>query len=183
MRRLSSLAVFMLCLLIAIPRAANADLYRFGPKQTDILFYIKRLLLSDMVGHFSRFNGTFKFNDRTPSIGDVNVAIESAGAFTASDMINHELQGEDFFDSGHYPIISFRSKGAHIIETNNASVEGNVTLRGITRPGVLHIVLKKVEYDPLIHTSTARFSASMTLKRSEFGMTSLFSAGRRRCAH
>jgi polyisoprenoid-binding protein YceI len=169
MRRLS--ALFLACIMLyALP--ARADRYEFDKAHTNIMFYVNHLGFSDMVGLFTRFDGSFTFDRDHPEQSTVDVTLWPAGIRTSSELLDRKLQDNDFFNSDRFPTIHFVSTAIKITGKDSGDVIGNVTMLGVTKPAVLHVHLNKADYQPVTNLFVAGFKAEATIKRSDFGMNS-----------
>jgi polyisoprenoid-binding protein YceI len=80
------------------------------------------------------------------------------------------LKGSDFFDVAKFPEMTYASKRIDRISESAFKVEGEITLRGITRPMLLDVSVTGRKPDAPAGAAYAHFSATGKLKRSEFGM-------------
>lgn len=152
---------------------ALADRYTFDKSHTYIAFYINHLGFSEMMGRFSDYDGYFDFDESNPAASSINMSLSVAGIRTSSELLDSKLRGADFFNSSQNPDIRFISTNVDITGENTADVTGDLTLRGVTKPVVMHVRLNKTGYNPITNLYMAGFAASALIKRSDFGMTTL----------
>jgi polyisoprenoid-binding protein YceI len=162
---------FLLPALFTTP--ALADRYTFDKSHSYINFYVNHLGFSEMMGRFTEYDGYFNYDEANPSASEMNFSLSAAGIHTSSEILDAKLQGSDFFDSSKYPDIRFVSTNIDITGENTADVTGNLTLRGIVKPVMLHVKLNKSGYSPVTSLYVAGFSATAIVRRSDFGMTTL----------
>lgn len=168
--RLHSL-LFTCFALLAVPAMAeDEDKFIFDKSHTRILFFISHLGLSQTVGDFTDYDGSFSFNVEHPEKGSVDVIIRPAGVHTPSSALDEHLQKEDFFNTAKFPDIHFVSKEVKVTGKNTGDVMGDLTMLGVTKPVVLHVTFNKADYHPMTGQYMAGFSATADIKRSEFGM-------------
>lgn len=151
---------------------ALADRYDIDKAHTTIMFYVNHLGFSDMVGLFTKFDGSFNLDMDHPEKSAVDITLWPSGIRTSSDILDHELQGDKFFQSDTYPTIRFVSRSVKITGKDTGDVTGDMTMLGVTKPIVLHVKLNKADYQPVTNLFVAGFKIDATVKRSEFGMTS-----------
>ena len=84
--------------------------------------------------------------------------------------LDEHLKTADFFDVETYPTALFESESVELTGEETAKVTGNLTLHGITKPVILDVELNKIG-ENMFGKKTAGFSATTTIKRSDFGMT------------
>jgi polyisoprenoid-binding protein YceI len=150
--------------------AFAADRYEFDKSHTRILFYINHMGFSDMVGEFTDYDGSFTFDPEKPQDSTIDVTLKPSGIRTSSSKLDEHLQGDQFFKTSEFPTIRFVSTKINVTDKNNGEAIGNVTMLGVTKPVTLKVHLNKADYRPMGKDFVAGFSASATLKRSDFGM-------------
>jgi len=158
-------------LLFASPAFA-LDHYEFDKAHTNIVFHINHLGFSEMVGLMTSYDGSFQFDPKTPDQSKIDVTIHPKGIKTSSDKLDQELQGEKWFNTAKFPDMHFVSTGIAITGEHTGDVTGDLTMLGVTKPVTLHVQFNKGDYHPMTGQFMAGFSATGTLKRSDFGMTS-----------
>src|SRR5690606_26355562 len=84
--------------------------------------------------------------------------------------LNKHLKNEDFFHVEEHPEITFQSTSVTPVGEDQLKVDGNVTLLGVTRPATLDVTINNIGEHPMSKKPWAGFSATTTLKRSDFGM-------------
>lgn len=155
---------------VFITPAFAADKYEFDKSHTRILFYVNHMGFSDMIGEFTDYDGSFTFDPEKPEDSTIDVTLKPSGIRTSSSKLDEHLQGDKFFKSSQFPTIRFVSNKINVIDKNNGEAIGNVTMLGVTKPVTLKVHLNKADYRPTSKDFVAGFSATATLKRSDFGM-------------
>ncbi|MBK5912034.1 hypothetical protein CCR85_11095 [Rhodothalassium salexigens] len=171
---LAALSAPALALSLAGQPAARAEPLRLtlDPAHTHILFKVNHLGLSNTVGQFDRFEGTVVLDPEAPEDSSVSVTIEAASIDTNNDARDSHLRGDDFFDTGTHPVITFESLRVDPTSDQSATVYGMLTLRGESRPVALRTRLNYLGEHPLPGRSgmVAGFTANATIDRTDFGM-------------
>jgi polyisoprenoid-binding protein YceI len=129
---------------------------------------VRHLGLSKVRGAFRSFTGAIDVAER-PEDSSVQVSIEAGSVDTREAARDEHLRSPDFLDVAAHPTIDFRSTRV----TGKGSrweVEGDLTLRGTTRPVTLDVRFEGLESDPW-GGSRAAFSARTELDREAFGLT------------
>ena len=80
------------------------------------------------------------------------------------------MKSEDFFNAAAHPHLSFKSNAIKKISDQEYEIHGDITIREVTKPIVLHADFGGVVVDPYGQTKTG-FSVEGKIKRSEFGLT------------
>lgn len=106
--------------------------------------------------------------DRAAKTGSADITIDAKSVNTGSALFNSHLQGEDFFDTAKYPTITFKSTKFTFAGDTLASVDGNLTIKGITKPVSLKVTSFKCMPHPMAKKDACGANATTTIKRTEF---------------
>ena len=89
---------------------------------------------------------------------------------TGSALFNEHIQGVDFLDTAHYPTMTFQSNTLKFDGDNLASVEGTLTLKGISKPVTLTVTSFQCMPHPMLKKDACGANATTVVKRSDFNM-------------
>jgi polyisoprenoid-binding protein YceI len=135
------------------------------PVHTDISFTVRHMMVSKLRGHFETFEGTVTTGaDPLQSAVEVSIQLGSINTNNA-DRDNH-VRGDDFFGVEKFPTMTYRSTGVRA-SGDGYEVDGELTLRGVTKPVSLEIEVNGFGPDPFGGTR-AGFSATGEISRKEF---------------
>lgn len=137
--------------------------WNLDPTHSEITFSVKHMMISKVKGQFKTFNAEIESEDENFKNAKVNATIQTDSIDTNNADRDAHLKGEDFFNSGNYPTITFESNSL------NEGVTGNLTLNGITKPITLEVDFGGIGQDPWGNTK-AGFSFEGKIKRSDFGL-------------
>lgn len=161
--------------VIALPdaggrRDAVRGRWTLDPDHTIIKATARHLGISRIEGRFTSFDGAIEIADRIED-SSVEVSIATASLTTGSDMRDGHLKSADFLDTERFPALTFRSTTVRDLSGTGEklAVEGDLTIRDVTRPVVLDTTRAGTGPDPWGGTRTA-FSATTTLNRRDFEM-------------
>lgn len=168
MTKLFTLTTAVVSLLFST--AFAADKYEFDKSHTNISFYVNHLGFSETVGVLTDYDGHFTFDPKKPEDSSIDITLKPSGIRTSSAELDNKLQGETFFNSEKFPTIKFVSNKVRITGSNNGEVDGVVTMLGVSKTATLSVRFNKADYHPYSKDFVAGFSASTTIKRSDFGM-------------
>jgi len=143
--------------------------YALDPAHTTIGFVAKHMMFTKVRGHFTRFDGTIVVGE-TPADSSVEVTMEADSLTTGVDARDQHLRSKDFFEIERYPQLTFRSRNVEWTGGNGLRVEGELTVRDVTRPLVLEAEYGGSARDPMGNFK-AGFSARAELDREEWGIT------------
>jgi polyisoprenoid-binding protein YceI len=157
-------------MLAVLPAAHAADSYTLDPTHTSVTWSINHFGFSNPWGKFAMVTGALTLDEQKPELSKVTVSIPIANDVTGLPKLDEHLASKDFFDAATYPAATFDSTKVTLTGKNTANVDGNLTLHGVTKPVTLYVTLNKIG-ENMMKKKTAGFSATTTIKRSDFGMT------------
>lgn len=173
-------AMFGAALAVAVVMATGAkaepERYVFDKAHTNILFFVSHLGFSRMQGEFHEFDGEFVFDREDPGASSVEATIWTKSADTDHEELNEHLATPDFFNVREHPTMSFTSTGIEQTGETTAQITGDFTLLGVTKPVTLDVTFNKAGEHPVNGKYVAGFSATTTIKRSDYGMNHLVPA-------
>lgn len=156
--------------LAGLPIAAlAAESYTMDPPHTYAHFSVSHLGFSTMQGRFDKSSGKITL-DRAAKKGTVDIAIDASSISTGWPKRDQHLSGPDFFNAPEYPTITYKSSAVKFNGDTPSSVEGNLTLLGVTKPVTLNITAFKCGTNPMNQKELCGADASAQIKRSDFGM-------------
>ncbi len=168
--------VALIALSLPLAAVAQTESYTLDPTHTYPNFTVEHWQLSMMYGRFNKSSGKFSF-DRKAKTGSVELAIETASIDTGDNekgarprARDEHLRAADFFNAAEFPRITFRSTRVAFGAELPASVEGNLTMNGVTRPVSLQFERFKCITNPFNKTDRCGGNATGKIKRSDFGM-------------
>ena len=118
----------------------------------------------------SRFNKTSGkvVMDKAARTGSVDVVIDMKSVDTGSALFNEHIQGEDFFDTAKYSTATFKSTSVKFDGDKPVAIEGNMTMKGVTKPVTLKVTGFQAMPHPMMKKDAIGANATTTVKRSEF---------------
>ncbi|HBB6909016.1 TPA: YceI family protein [Legionella pneumophila] len=164
----SILAVFALTSYVyAEPQTLILD-----NQHTYVLWKVKHLGFSTQAGKWYA-SGQLVLDKDNPQQSKVNVTIKVDDIVTGIPELDKHLKGKLFFDTKQFPTATFVSNRVEVMGENKAKVYGMLTLHGVTKPIILNVILNKAGINLLNDRETAGFSATTSLKRSDYGIKAL----------
>lgn len=161
--------------LVALAVAASLSTAAFAASETYIIegthtmprFEYSHFGYSTQVSRFDKTSGTITL-DRAAKTGSVDVVIDAKSVNTGYPLFNEHIQGEDFFDTAKYPTITFKSKALKFDGDKLASVDGDLTIKGVTKPVTLTVASFHCMPHPMRKKDACGANATTKIKRSEF---------------
>ena len=143
--------------------------WNIDPAHTVAEFKVRHMMISNVKGHFSKVSGELSLDESNVANSSVQASIEAASIETRDDQRDAHLKSADFFDVEEYPLISFKSD--KIKQNGELSVEGDLTIHGVTRRVTFDIEgPTPPTKDPWGNTRIA-ISGSTKINRKDFGLT------------
>jgi polyisoprenoid-binding protein YceI len=150
--------------------AVRAGDYKLDKSHAKILWSVSHFGFSTYTGEFTDFDARLTLDPARPERSRLTATIATPSVATHNDALDTHLRSADFFDAAAHPTATFVSTEVRPTGPRTADVVGNFTLRGVTRPLTLAVVFNAAG-DNMAGTYTAGFSATGTIRRSEYGMT------------
>lgn len=133
-------------------------------------FSVKHMMVSTVRGHFKQFSATLGLDTADFARSTFAAAIDVASIDTANEQRDAHLRTNDFFDAAAHPQITFVSTGISSTGGTDYVVNGDLTIRGVTRPVALDVEFHGTNKNPWGKTVTG-FSATCVVNRADFGLT------------
>ncbi len=142
--------------------------YQIDKSHSEVTFQVRHLI-TKVRGRFSDFTGAIEFDQEDPANAQVNFVIQAASIDTNESNRDAHLRSDDFFEADRFPTLSFKSTKVTPRGKDAFDVEGDLTIRDVTRRIVL----------PVTHLGTARdlwgneklgFEGETTVNRKDYGL-------------
>ena len=153
----------------ALPALA-ADGYTFDPAHTRPAFEVNHLGFSTQHGRFGKTSGKVVI-DAAAKRGSVDLSIATASIDMGADDWNKHLKSEDFFNAEKFPTITFTSDQLVFDGDKVVGADGRFTLLGVTKPLSVAVANFRCGPHPMNKRQTCGGNVSVTIKRSDYGMT------------
>jgi polyisoprenoid-binding protein YceI len=160
------LVLFCLLAFVLFPSLsrAQAPVFVITPVESSIKFNVKASVA--IVGTFDKWDSTLTFTSPDLSTGVLEIKIQAASVDTGSGMKDGKLKGKDFFDVKQNPLITFHSKKITQTGPDTFDVQGDFTIRGVTKPETLKLTVSGVG------KGEGAINGIMAFDRKEYGMNS-----------
>ena len=142
--------------------------WAIDPSHSEIQFKVKHLMISTVTGGFKEFGAEVELEGEDLNNATVSFWANTASVDTNSADRDKHLRSGDFFDSGKFPKLSFKSTA---IEGSGSDwkVTGDLTIKDVTKPVTLNVEWSGVAKDPWGNTK-AGLNLSGKIDRKEFGL-------------
>lgn len=155
---------------LAVPLAgAQTSTWTPDPAHSDVSFSIGHMSISTVRGHFGSFKATIVMNDTDVTKSTVNATIDVSSVDTSQSNRDNDIKGATWFNVAAFPTATFASTSV-AKSGDHLTVNGNLTLHGVTKPVVLDCQGPVGPVTGMDHKSHAGFTATTTIKRTDFGI-------------
>ena len=163
-----------LAVAAAGPLSAQPARFEIDPEHLSIGFLVHHISYAKVLGMFRAGKGSYSYDEKTGTLSDVRIEVETASVFTNHRKRDEHLKGPDFLNSAEFPRMTFTAAGARRTGDRTFEISGNLELLGRALPMTLQATMNKLsEYElgtfrkPYVMGVSARGS----FKRSPYGMS------------
>jgi polyisoprenoid-binding protein YceI len=167
MKKMTQCLSALLLTLTASAALAAPETYVLDSSHTYPRFSYSHLGLSTQLSRFNTTTGKVVF-DKAAKSGSVDIEIDAKSVDTGSTLFNQHIQGEDFLDTAKYPKAIFKSTNVVFEGEKPVKIEGNLTIKGVTKPVTLTVTSFQAMPHPMQKKDAIGANAYTTIKRSEF---------------
>ena len=166
---MKKLAIALAFASISASAFAAPETFNIDPTHTAPRFEYSHFGYSNQLHRFDKTSGRIVF-DRVAKTGSVDITIDAKSVNTGFPLFNEHIQGEDFFNTAKYPTITFKSTAVKFDGDKPVAVEGNLTVKGVTKPVTLTITSFQAMPHPMMKKDAIGANAVAKIKRTEFNM-------------
>jgi len=143
--------------------------YAIDNSHTRLGFAVRHMAVSKVRGEFTEFSGTIEIAEN-PADSKVSLTIEANSVGTKDENRDNHLRTNDFFDVENHPTWTFTSTAIRPVTATEFQVDGDLTIRGVTKQVTLDTALEGVVKDPY-GMQRVGFSATTSIIRDDFGVS------------
>jgi len=160
------MALLWLVVFCIFPSANRAQVptYEVTPEESSIKFGVDSSV--SIKGIFEKWNASIKFSSSDVRSAVLDIEIQAGSVNTGSHMKDNKLKGKDFFNVKESPVISFKSTKIAQTGPYTFDIEGNFTIRGVTKTEKLTLTSDSKG------TPSGSLDGTMAFDRKDYGMTS-----------
>ncbi|PCE13492.1 polyisoprenoid-binding protein [Microbacterium sp. SZ1] len=142
--------------------------YVLDPAHSEVTFSVRHMMISKVRGTFGVKSATLVAPEN-PLETTVQASVDVTSVDTKDEGRDQHLRSADFFDTENFPTMDFVSTGARA-ENGDLFVDGDLTIRGITKPVTFEVDFGGFGSDPWGNYK-AGASAKTVINREDFGLT------------
>ena len=149
--------------------AAHPATWRPDKAHSEVRFSVSHMVISEVSGRFNDFDVTLHQPGEDFSDSKVEATIKTASIDTGNERRDKHLRSDDFLNAEHYPDMIFKSTDFKKTGNDTYEIAGDLTIRDVTEPVVLHAKFNGRITDAR-GTSRVAFKATATINRFDFGV-------------
>ncbi len=153
-----------------------AGTYEIEPTHTSVTWRLSHAGLSTYTARFDKISGTIEFNPQAPTTSSALIMIDPNSVNTGLPDFDKKI-AKDVFKAEVTPMITFKSKSLTATSPTTGIMTGDLTIAGVTKPMTLNVSYNTGRMSPFARRQNVGFSASGTIKRSDWGMTNWAAGG------
>lgn len=164
---------YLIAALLAATTAsafAAVDTYNIEPNHTYPSFEADHMGMSILRGKFTKTSGTIVL-DRAAKTGAVDITIDANSLDFGHEKLNAHAKTADMFDVPKFPTAHYKSKSITFNGDTPVSIDGELTLHGVTKPVKLAINKFKCIMHPMLKREVCGADASAEFNRADFGIS------------
>ena len=168
-RGLMGLAMVGAIMLAATASAAPRH-YVVDEEHVSVAFRAGHARFADVIGLFTEVRGAFVYDPATQALVSGHAEVAADSVFTGHEGRDEHVRDGDFLAAGEHPIIRFDATGYQPVGETGGTLDGELTIRGVTRPVSLEVEINRLDAHPIGGAETLGASMRGSLQRSDFGM-------------
>jgi polyisoprenoid-binding protein YceI len=143
--------------------------WKIDPSHSEVQFKVKHLMITTISGNFHSYDlEVLTEGDDFATASKIEFAVDVDSISTKNEQRDAHLKSADFFNAGGHVVISFSGKKFEQ-KADEYLLHGDLTIKGVTRPIVLHVDFGGIVVDPYNQTK-AGFTVTGKISRKEFGL-------------
>lgn len=166
---MKSSTLLLLAALFSTSVLAAPETFVIDDTHTLPRFSYSHFSYSTQLSRFDKTTGKIVL-DRQAKTGSVGVTVDTRSVNTGSGLFNEHIQGADFLDTAHYPTMTFSSNKLNFEGDKLVSIEGTLTLKGISKPVTLTVTSFQCMPHPMLKKDACGANATTVIKRTDFNM-------------
>jgi polyisoprenoid-binding protein YceI len=146
-----------------------AGKWEIDPVHSEVAFTVRHMMVSKVRGRFDKFEGSI-VTAENPADSSVTVTVDANSINTNNEQRDGHIRSADFFEVEKHPSWNFTSTGVRNIEGDGFLLDGDITIRGVTKPITFEVELNGIGPDAYGGTRIG-FSAQAEMNRHDFGVS------------
>lgn len=159
-----------LAVILSLPAAAATTDWKIDPAHSSAQFSVRHMAISTVRGAFSKVTGSIVLDDKDITKSTVDVSIDVTTVDTREPGRDKDLRSDHFFDTDHFPTMTFKSKKVEQLAPGKLKVIGDLTIRGTTKEVALDVEGPTAPVKDPWGNQRAAVNATAKINRQDFGV-------------
>ena len=147
----------------------SSKTYIVDTAHSHVRFWVRHLMISKVHGEFGSVSGTVVAIPGQPTSGQLEVTVDVTSVNTGNEGRDGHLKSADFFDVENFPTMTYRSTQVTDLGSGEYEIQGDLTIRGVTKPVTLKAEISEEIVSPFGGTKVG-VSATGKIDREAFGL-------------
>jgi len=150
---------------------ATTTTWNIDPAHSVVEFKVKHMMIANVKGQFAKITGTLTLDESDLADSHIEALIEAASIETRDAQRDAHLKSADFLDVEKFPTLSFKSTRISLVRDGELAVEGDLTIRGVTRKVIFSVEGPTSPAKDPWGSIRVAVSATTKINRKDFGLT------------
>jgi polyisoprenoid-binding protein YceI len=124
--------------VVAAPQTSTTT-WNLDPAHSSVEFKVRHMMISNVKGNFTKFSAVWTGDESDLANSRLEATIEAASIDTRDAQRDAHLKSADFLDVEKFPALSFKSTRIERRGQGEVTVEGDLTIHGVTRKTVFTV--------------------------------------------
>jgi polyisoprenoid-binding protein YceI len=170
MPRIRRLAFIVFVLSLPAAAWAQTATWTIDPGHSAATFQVRHMVVANVKGEFTGPTGTATFDPKDLTTLRVDATIDARTINTRNADRDKDLRSDLFFDVAKYPRITFKSRSVTVESAGKLKVQGDLTIKGITKPVTLDVEGPTQEIKDIWGSRRIGATATTTINRRDFNI-------------
>ena len=149
--------------------STEVSTWSIDPAHTSVEFSVKHMMITTVKGRFKSYQATLTGTPDDPLSAHAEATVDVGSIDTGIEERDAHLRSPDFFDVERYPTMRYVTRSIRRVSDDEFEVEGDLTIRDVTRPVTLKVTLEGTLRDPWGNERVG-LTAEGRIKRGDFGL-------------
>ena len=145
--------------------------WQLDPYHTQVEFSAKHLGMMTVRGYFDEVSTTADIDPDHPETATIEATISTASIRTNNGIRDNDIRSSNFLEVEKFPVITFKSTSVQTVDSNHFTLNGDLTIKGNTRPVSLAVTRYGEFNDPGMMGHRISYGAQTKINRKDFGLT------------
>jgi len=162
--------IIALIALVLPSTAFTQNNYSVDKNHSRLAFTATHFAISEVEGNFKSFNVTLKSDKEDFTDAFIYMTADTKSIDTDVEKRDQDLRSADWLNVEKFPRLEFKSTAFRKVGDKTYRLEGNITIRGVTKPIVFDVVYNGKALNPMSKKSSVGFTVKGKLNRKDFGV-------------